>query len=103
MRMTKHAHARFKQRQKIKNKPQMMRKFELALQRGTLLEDGSSKPGTLCILFNGYRYIVSDDNTTLITVFPEKRPSETSRRHLIDELRMKQYAAEAKLGYAMVY
>lgn len=102
MKMTKHAHARFKQRQKIKNTPQMMRKFRLALERGILLAEGCSKPGTMCILFNGYRYIVSDDKATLITVFPEKRPSDTSRRHLIDKLRMKQYAAEARLGYAMI-
>ena len=102
MKMTKHAHARFKQRQKIKNKAQMIRKFELALERGTLLENGSSKPGSICILFGGYRYIVSEDKATLITVFPNKKFSETSRKHLVDELRMKQYETETRLDYDMI-
>lgn len=94
MRLSKHAHARFKQRQKIKNQEEMYRKFALALERGIPLMDESNQKGTLCYLFDGYKYIVSENNEILITVFPAKRPSERSRRYLIDEIRRRQYAEE---------
>lgn len=97
MKMTKHAHARFKQRQKVKSKGEMMRRFTLAMERGTLLVGESSRPGTLCYVFDGYKYIVSDDKEYLITVFPAKKPSTTKKNHLIDEIRMRQYANEARL------
>ena len=97
MKMTNHAHARFKQRQKVKNEGEMMRKFTLAIKRGTLLVGGSSQSRTLCFLFDGYKYIVSEDKETLITVFPAKRPSKVNKHHLIDQLRIRQYAAEAAL------
>lgn len=97
MKMTKHAHARFKQRQKIKNKDEMMRRFALAVERGTLLEGGSSKPGTLCYVFDGCKYIVSDDKRYLITVFPAKKRSMAKKNRLVEEMRMRQYALEARM------
>ena len=97
MHMTKHATARFKQRQKIKNSPEMMRKFALALKRGTILDGENTRPGTLCYVFDGYKYIVSADKEYLITVFPAKKPSSVSKRHLIDEIRVRQNKLEARL------
>lgn len=96
MKMTKHAYARFKQRQKIKNEGEMMRRFSLALRRGILLPDESSQPGTLCYLFNGYKYIVSADDETLVTVFSAKNPTEQTRHRLIDEIRMRQSIADVR-------
>lgn len=99
MKMTKHAYARFKQRQNVKNMGEMMRKFTLAVERGTLLVEGTNRPRTLCYLFGGFKYIVSEDKETLITVMRiNKRPSAT-KRHLIDEIRMKQSRAEAILWF----
>lgn len=91
MKLSKHAHARFKQRQKIKNQEEMYRKFTLALERGTPLVDESNQRGTLCYLFDGYKYIVSENNEILITVFSAKKPSEVNKRYLIDEIRRRQY------------
>lgn len=91
MKLSKHAYARFKQRQKIKNREEMYRKFTLALERGIPLVDESNQRGTLCYLFDGYKYIVSGNNEILITVFPAKKPSEVSRRYLIGEIRRRQY------------
>ena len=97
MQMTKHATARFKPRQKIKNNPEMMRKFALALERGSILDGEHQRPGTICYVFDGYKYIVSEDREYLITVIPAKKPSSTSKRHLIDEIRVRQNKLEARL------
>ena len=91
MRLTKHAHARFKQRQNIKNQSEMARRFALAVERGRLLARGSNKENTLCIIFNGYKYIVSCDKQTLITVIPYKKTSWDSKRCIIDRLDRKQF------------
>ena len=96
MTMTKHAYARFKQRQKVKNRSEMMRKFALALERGTLLIGETNRPGTLCYEFDGYKYIVTDDKESLITVISSKKYSTIKKNRLIAELRMKQYLYDAK-------
>ena len=88
MKITKHGYARFKQRQNLKNSREMMRRFSLAVERGTLLPGKSSMPNTLCIAHDGYKYIVSDDKESLITVLPVKRRSRAKKRFLIDQLRM---------------
>ena len=96
MTMTKHGRARFKQRQKIKNTPEMTRKTFLAIERGTLIFDEHCKPGTLCYLFNGYKYIVSDDKEYLITVFPIKKQSTPKKKYLIDQIKKRYSALEAR-------
>lgn len=94
--LTKHAHARFKQRQKIKNHAEMRRRFALAMERGILLPEGTNKHGTLCYVFDGFKYIVSSNGEYLITVISEKAPSPVSKRHLIEEQKSKQYVAEVR-------
>ncbi len=89
--ITKHGIMRFKQRQNIKNRAEMMRRFKLALTRGTLIPYGSDMPDTVCYRFNGYDYIVSSDNSILITTFrlyqnPESKRSRLARKAAIDEL-----------------
>ena len=97
MKLTKHAYARFKQRQKVKNAREMMRKYSLAIERGTLLVGESSQPQTLCCLFDGCKYIVTDDKKCLITVFRAKKASSANKKHLIEQLRMREYDTEARL------
>ena len=100
MTMTEHAHARFKQRQKIKNIPEMRRKMALAVERGMLLEEGSSRAGTLCYLYDGFKYIVSGDRQVLITVFSAKVPTDVNRRRLVEEIRIRQQQRDAGAGWS---
>ena len=97
--MTKHAYARFKQRQKVKNEAEMMRKFRLAVERGILLAGEFNQSETLCYLFDGFKYIVSKDKQTLITLFSAKKPMKNKKHRLVDELYLGRRSAENKNDY----
>ena len=97
MKMTKHAHARFKQRQKVKNKEEMLRRLSLAVERGTLLEGVSNRPGTRCYKYSGYLFIIGNNDDTLVTLYSSKKLCKTKKHRLIDELRMRQAALEARM------
>lgn len=93
---TKHGRARFKQRLQIKNQYEMERKTQLAIERGTLIHNGSSKPRTLCFCFEGYKYIVSENKNTLITVFRANPRPTASKRRLIEDIRVQESMMEIR-------
>ena len=92
--ITRHGFMRFKQRQKIKNNREMERKATCAIQRGKLLPDGSYSENTRCYLFDGYQYIVSDNNKVLITVFQQRKRKGKSKRMMLEDLRIKEHNYE---------
>lgn len=98
MKVTKHAHARFKQRQNIKNEPEMERRITLAIERGSLLPNCSSQPNTLCYAFAGYKYIVSEDKNVLITVMGARKLGRTKKRFLIEEAMRRRQRKEMTLS-----
>jgi len=102
MEISKHAYARFKQRQNIKSESEMMRRLSLAIERGTPLLDVPQQPGTTCYEFAGYQYIVSDEKQVLITVIQSKHRTRTKRSHLIEQLQIKQTAIEANQCLATI-
>ena len=70
MTITKHGYARFKQRQKLKNQREMIRKVELAKSRGTLIVRDHDQSGCICIEYAGNRYILSNGGEKLVTTYP---------------------------------
>ena len=98
MQLTKHAHARFKQRHKIKNNAEMRRKAELALRRGEALPSAPSSD-IVCYLFDGFEYVFAKKGKSLVTLFPCKRRLSYNRRRLLEALRLKQFATDAEVEY----
>ena len=88
--ITRHGFMRFKQRQKIKNNKEMARKAACAIERGKLIENGSCSKDTRCYLFDGYQYIVSNNNKVLITVFQQQKRKGKSKRTMLEDLKIKE-------------
>ncbi len=94
MNMSKHAHARFKQRQKLKNVEEMKRRCALAIGRGLLIPGGSRHKDALCYEYAGYRYIVSTIQNTIITAFPIKQYGRSRKAYLVEQSRLRQLRKE---------
>ncbi len=85
IRITQHAHKRFKERLRVKNVREMIRRAFLALTRGDLVPE-KSVYGKICYEHNGHQYIFGDNNTALITVFRANHPEKNEwKKELLRE------------------
>lgn len=94
MTVTKHAYARFKQRQNLKNIGEMSRRCSLAITRGILVPMGGPYAKAACYEYGGFRYIVSVDNKIVITTFPAKKQCRSRKNWLQREERFESLCAE---------
>ena len=102
MTITKHGAMRFKQRQKIKNNSEMRRKVECAIERGKLLKNGSSSAETKCYSFNGFHYIVSDNNERLITVYRPTKQRFKGKKVMLEDIKIKEFLDESRYSISIM-
>lgn len=91
--ITKHGIMRFKQRQKIKNNREMQRKTIFAIERGKLLKDYSNSPDINCYSFDGFYYLIAD-NDRLVTVLRHKKQNKKRKKAILESIRLKELIHE---------
>lgn len=96
MTITRHGNMRFKQRQKIKNKPEMERMTLLAIERGKQIQGASTSPDTKCYSFNGYYFIVTKNDERLVTVFRPNKLKTKDKKHMLDDIKIKEFSTELR-------
>ena len=96
MTITRHGVLRFKQRQKIKNNEEMRRKVDCAIKRGKLLKNAANSPSISCYLFDGYCYVVANENERLVTVFRPYRTKAANKKKLLENIMKKEFYNELK-------
>lgn len=96
MKITKHGVMRFKQRQKIKNTAEMVRKVERAIERGKLLKDSSNSPEINCYLFDGFNYLVAGNDDRLVTVFRPKKIKTKGKKIMLEDIKIKEFVIESR-------
>ncbi len=103
MTITKHGIMRFKQRQKIKNSTEMLRKTECAISRGKLLKNGSTSPNVNCYLFDGFYYLVAGNDDRLVTVFrPKKTTTKKGKKMKLEDIKIKEFISESRYLLASI-
>ena len=93
--ITKHGFMRFKQRQKIKNSTEMKRKVRHAVERGRLSKNISNSIEVDCYLFDGFYYMVAD-NERLVTVFRPKKTKTKGKKILLEDIKIKEFISESR-------
>ena len=96
MTITRHGVLRFKQRQKIKNNEEMRRKVDCAIKRGKLLKNASTSPDISCYLFDGYCYVIANNNERLVTVFRPYKTNRMNKKALLESILKKEFKNELK-------
>ncbi len=96
MTITKHGAMRFKQRQKIKNSTEMLRKAECAVERGRLLKNSSNSPDINCYLFDGFYYLVAGNDDRLVTVFRPKKIKAKGKKTMLEDIKIKEFIIESR-------
>ena len=96
MTITKHGFMRFKQRQKIKNCTEMLRKAECAVERGRLLKNSSNSPDINCYLFDGFYYLVAGNDDRLVTLFRPKKIKTKGKKIMLEDIKIKEFVIESR-------
>ncbi len=100
MEISKHGRLRFKQRQNLKNPDQIIRKINLAMSRGNVVELTYKQADIVCYQYAGYRYLINTKMMKLVTTYRANPKPHPKRKTILETLWRREWQDMIRTGMA---